>query len=149
MEHELLSRIYLRHAYQYAIAYSKHPSTQLGCVLVRPQVGILIWGANKRIPNSDVWVSAEHDLLSKCLARKINPEECVLYSPWISDDETVGWFCACRFAKVILHKEACDVLGTPSTLIDSLRSVGITTEQWSGKVESDISVRLNDTDFHP
>ena len=149
MEHSLLTRIFMRHAHQYAAAYSTHPTTQLGCVLVQPQVGIILWGVNKNIPDSNIWLSPEQDLVGKCLARKIIPDGTTLYVPWISNEEDIGWLYACKLERVILHTEICDFLGTPEKAIEKLRKVGIATEQWSGKVNSDIVIRIDGAEFHP
>ena len=84
IENDSMCRVFLRHAYQYAQAHSKDPSTQLGAILVKAHTGVIGWGVNglpPRISNKEErWTRpqkydyiehAERNVIYKCAERGI------------------------------------------------------------------------------
>tara|TARA_R100001082_G_scaffold104482_1_gene75860 strand:- start:34 stop:513 length:480 start_codon:yes stop_codon:yes gene_type:complete len=151
IENDAMNRIYLRHAYQYAQAYSKHPSTQQGAILVKPSVGVIGWGVNALIgvnPNKEGnWESPIRNVIYKCAERGICTTGLILYSPWFPCIECVRAAIQSGISAAVGHELLYD--RTDDYGISMLKDAGVLTKKWSGKIGNKVSVRINNEDISP
>jgi len=166
-DNDAMNRVFLRHAYQYASAHSKDPSTQLGAILVKPNVGIVSWGVNnipEKLKNTkDRWEypkkkqyveHAERNALYKCTSRAICTAGMVMYCPWFACADCARAIIQCGIIGVVGHKEIYELTNdrwkeTTDIGISILKEAGVKCTIWSGKIGNGLSVRVNGTEFHP
>ena len=167
LENDAMCRIYLRHAYQYAQAYSKDPSTQLGAILVQKGSGVIGWGVNA-LPSGisdseDKWTPpqkyqyiehAERNVIYKCAERGICTTGLVMYCPWFACTDCARAIIQSKISAVVGHKQMYDLVNdrwseSVKLGMDMIKEAGIQVKLWDGKIGNNISVRVNGKDFSP
>jgi dCMP deaminase len=167
MDNDAMNRVYLRHAYQYAMSCSKDPSTQLGAILVKPNIGIIAWGVNGipekikdtedkwQYPKKNIYVEhAERNVIYKCVSRGINTSGLVMYCPWYSCVDCARAIIEAGIVGIVGHKEMFEHTNnrwkeTVDKGISLLKEAGVKCELWSGRIESGISIKVNQKTFEP
>ena len=167
VENDAMCRVFLRHAYSYAQSYSKDPSTQLGAVLVQPHGGVIGWGVNglpdRILDKEDRWERpqkydyvehAERNVIYKCAERGICSTGLIMYCPWFACTDCARAIIQSGISAVVGHKEFYEHTNerwNESTKLgmEMLKEAGVLTKLWSGKIENNISIRVNGEEFHP
>ena len=168
MDNDAMNRVYLRHAYQYAMSCSKDPSTQLGAILVKPQVGVIAWGVNGlpdrikdtedkwQYPKKSIYIEhAERNVIYKCVERGINTSGLIMYCPWFSCVDCARAIIQAGITKVIGHQDMFDIMPdrwkeSCEKGINMLKEAGIVCVCWEGSVgENLFSIRVDGKEFYP
>ena len=164
---DAMCRVYLRHAYQYAAAYSKDPSTQLGAILVKSNCGVVGWSVNgfpRGISEKGGrWVSpkkyhyvehAERNVIYKCAERGISTNGLIMYCPWIACADCARAIIQSGISAVIGHKEFNEVSNkkwneSVDIGMSMLKEAGVATRLWSGKIGNKVEIVVNGNKFRP
>jgi len=164
---DAMSRVYLRHSYQYAMSCSKDPSTQLGAILVKPQMGIIAWGVNGlpdrikdeedrwQYPKKSIYIEhAERNVIYKCAERGINTTGLTMYCPWFSCVECARAIIQSGIVAVVGHKEMFEAVNdrwkeTVDQGISLLKESGVECNIWSGEIGSGIEILVDGKKFTP
>jgi dCMP deaminase len=167
VENDSMCRVFLSHAYSYAVSYSKDPSTQLGAVLVKPHSGVIGWGVNglpPRISNKeDRWVRpqkydyiehAERNVIYKCAERGICSTGLIMYCPWFACTDCARAIIQSGIHAVVGHKEIYKHTNdrwkeSTETGISMLNEAGVRTKLWSGNIGNNTCILVNGQEFHP
>ena len=162
-----MSRVYLRHAYEVAMANSQDKNTQVGAVLVHDEMGIVSSGANRicnnieltdcklEYPDKKVYMEhAERNAIFLAAERGASTRGLVMYCPWFSCIECSRAIIQSGIKKVVGHKQIHDI--TPKRWKESieqghklLSEAGIEMEMWSGKIGNGIEILFNGKPFNP
>ena len=152
LENDTMCRIYLRHAYQYAQAYSKDPSTQLGAILVQKGSGVIGWGVNA-LPSGisdsvDKWTPPQKYQYIE------HAERNEIYCPWFACTDCARAIIQSKISAVVGHKQMYDLVNerwseSIKVGMEMIKEAGIQIKLWDGKIGNNISVRVNKKDFSP
>lgn len=147
----LICKTYLHHAYKIAMQ-SPDPSTQVGAVIVHPELGPLSHGCNKppdKINITDELLNskdknyyiehAERNAIFDSMIAKYDPKGCTMYSTWAACPDCARAIISCGITRVVSHKEMYEKYsGSMKDLVDigisMLENSGIEFILWSGKI---------------
>lgn len=146
---------YLKQAYRFA-QHSPDPSTQVGCVIVQPSMGVIAGAANtlpdgialnadKLTGMKDVYMEhAERNALYKCSRGVLSTNGCHAYITLAPCYECARGLIQAGIVKVVAHKEMYDAyihnVGASHRAkhiqhgCDMLAEAGIEVVLWSGRV---------------
>ena len=139
---------YLQQAYRIA-QYSQDPSTQVGCVIVHPSMGVIslannsfpngITPTHERLHGADKHIYMEHaerNALYRCTQGVLSTKGCHMYTTLLPCFDCARGIIQSGITQVFGHKEMYD-LYHPTTVRDGialLEEAGIRCAIWQGKV---------------
>lgn len=144
---------YLKQAYRFA-QHSPDPSTQVGCVIVHPTMGVIAGSANTLPegikPTDDILLNpinksiymehAERNALYRCCQSVLSTKGCHAYSTLAPCKECARGLIQAGITKVVAHKEMLDLYDSASTVEsiqrgwEMMSQAGIECVLWSGTV---------------
>lgn len=148
-----ICKTYLHHAYMMA-KQSPDPSTQVGAVIVHPDVGPLSHGYNsppvgvemteETLHSSDKYYYMEHaerNAIFDSMKAQYKPEGSTMYSTWAACPDCARAIIASGIIKVVSHKEMYEKYsGSMKEIVDigisMMEKAGIEVVLWSGDVSN-------------
>jgi dCMP deaminase len=144
---------YLKQAYRFA-QHSPDPSTQVGCVIVHPSMGVIAGSSNSLpegiVATDEILLSkeakiiymehAERNALYRCCQSVLSTKGCHAYSTLAPCIDCARGLIQSGITKLVAHKEMLELYDSPSNL-DSIHKgwnmmlqAGIECVLWSGTV---------------
>lgn len=144
---------YLKQAYRFA-QHSPDPSTQVGCVIVHPTMGVMT-GTSNSLPhgitetdeillNKDTksiyMEHAERNALYRCCQSVLSTKGCHAYSTLAPCSDCARGLIQAGVTKLVAHKEMLDLYDSPSIREsirigwDMMTQAGVECVLWSGRV---------------